>query len=50
MTIDQAGGSITSGSGAAGGTVTVKANAMVAFTTPLLQQFARKSPQKSRIT
>ena len=39
-TIDQAGVGITSGGGAAGGTVTVKANAMVPFSTPLLQQFA----------
>jgi hypothetical protein len=39
-TIDQVGVGITSGSGAAGGTVTVKSNAMVPFSTPLLQQFA----------
>ena len=39
-TIDQVGVGITSGAGAAGGTVTVKANPMVSFTTPLLQQFA----------
>jgi hypothetical protein len=39
-TIDQVGIGITSGSGAAGGTVTVKANPMVPFQTPLLQQFA----------
>ncbi|SDE82331.1 ferritin-like domain-containing protein [Terriglobus roseus] len=39
-TIDQAGLSIKSGGGAAGGTVTVKANPKVAFTTTLLQQFA----------
>ncbi len=39
-TIDQAGVGITGGNGAAGGTVTVKNNAMVAFSTPLLQQFA----------
>jgi Ferritin-like domain len=40
MTIDQIGIGITGPSGAAGGTVTVKANAMVPFTTPLLQQYA----------
>lgn len=40
MTIDQVGVGITAGSGAAGGTVTVKANAKVPFSTPLLQQFA----------
>lgn len=39
-TIDNAGLSIKSGSGAAGGTVTVKANPKVNFTTPFLQQFA----------
>ena len=39
-TIDQLGIGITSGGGAAGGTVTVKANAAVPFSTPLLQQFA----------
>ena len=39
-TIDQVGIGITSGGGAAGGSVTVKANPMVPFTTPLLQQFA----------
>lgn len=39
-TIDQVGVGITGGSGAAGGAVTVKANAMVPFSTPLLQQFA----------
>jgi len=39
-TIDQLGVGITSGSGAAGGTVTVKANPIVPFVTPLLQQFA----------
>jgi hypothetical protein len=43
MTIDQAGVGITSGGGAAGGTVTVKANPMVPFTTPLLQQFAQET-------
>lgn len=40
MTIDQAGLSIKSGSGAAGGTLTVKSNAMVPFSTPLLKDFA----------
>lgn len=39
-TIDQVGVGITGPNGAAGGTVTVKANAMVPFSTPLLQQFA----------
>ena len=39
-TIDQVGIAITGPNNAAGGTVTVKANAMVPFTTPLLQQFA----------
>jgi hypothetical protein len=42
-TIDQVGIGITSGSGAAGGTVTVKANPMVPFATPLLQQFAQET-------
>ena len=42
-TIDQVGVGITAGSGGAGGTVTVKANAMVPFTTPLLQQFATET-------
>jgi len=40
MTLDQAGFSTKSGSGTAGGAVTVKANAKVTFTTPSLQQFA----------
>lgn len=40
LTIDKAGIGITGPSGAAGGNVTVKANAMVPFTTPVLQQFA----------
>lgn len=39
-TIDQAGLSIKGGGGSAGGTVTVKPNPKVPFTTPLLQQFA----------
>jgi hypothetical protein len=39
-TLDQAGVSIKGGDGSAGGTVTVKANAAVPFTTPLLQKFA----------
>ena len=39
-TIDQVGISTSSGGGTAGGTVTVKANAAVPFSTPLLQQFA----------
>jgi hypothetical protein len=43
MTIDQVGIGITSGGGAAGGAVTVKANAMVPFTTPLLQQYAQET-------
>jgi hypothetical protein len=40
MTLDQVGLSTKSGSGIAGGTVTVKTNAAVPFTTSLLQQFA----------
>jgi hypothetical protein len=40
MTLDQAGGSIQGGDGSAGGAVTVKPNAKVPFTTPLLQKFA----------
>jgi Ferritin-like domain len=39
-TIDQVGVGITGGNGGATGTVTVKANPMVPFSTPLLQQFA----------
>lgn len=41
-TIDQMGIGITGPSGAAGGTVTVKAGPMVPFTTPLLEQFAQE--------
>lgn len=40
MTLDQAGFSTKGGDGTAGGSVTVKPNAKVSFTTPLLQQFA----------
>ncbi|MBS1805990.1 MAG: ferritin-like domain-containing protein [Acidobacteria bacterium] len=40
MTLDQAGISTKSGAGTAGGMVTVKSNAKVAFSTPSLQQFA----------
>jgi hypothetical protein len=40
MTLDQAGIPTKGGDGTAGGSVTVKANAKVSFTTPLLQQFA----------
>lgn len=40
MTLDQAGISTAGGDGSAGGAVTVKANAKVPFTTPLLQKFA----------
>ncbi|HEX3893198.1 MAG TPA: ferritin-like domain-containing protein [Terracidiphilus sp.] len=45
QTIDQAGLSIAGGGGAGGGTVTVKANPMVTFSTPLLQQFAMETAQ-----
>jgi len=37
--------STTSGGGTAGGTVTIKANAMVPFSTPFLQQFAMEVAQ-----
>jgi Ferritin-like domain len=37
--------STTSGSGTAGGTVTIKSNAMVPFSTPFLQQFAMEVAQ-----
>ena len=40
MTLDQAGFSTKGGDGTAGGTVTVKTNPKVNFTTPLLQQLA----------
>jgi hypothetical protein len=40
MTLDQAGITTKGGDGTAGGAVTVKPNAKVAFTTPLLQKFA----------
>lgn len=40
MTIDQIGISTKSGSGSAGGTITVKPSPKVPFATPLLQQFA----------
>lgn len=39
-TLDQTGIGTTGGDGSAAGTLTVKANPMVAFTTPLLQQYA----------
>ncbi|HTB97112.1 MAG TPA: ferritin-like domain-containing protein [Terracidiphilus sp.] len=42
MTLDQAGLSTKGGDGSAGGTVTVKANPKVTFTTPLLQQLANE--------
>ncbi len=47
-TIDQVGIGITSGSGAAGGSVTVKANPMVPFTTTLLQQFAAETAMEEQ--
>ena len=47
-TLDQAGVATTSGSGAAGGSVTVKTNPMVPFTTPLLQQFANELAQEEQ--
>jgi hypothetical protein len=42
MTLQQAGVMTTGGGGAAAGTLTVKANPMVPFQTPLLQQFANE--------
>jgi hypothetical protein len=48
-TIDKVGVAINSGDGTtAGGTVTVKANPMVPFVTPLLQQFANELAQDER--
>ena len=44
-TIDQVGVGITGGDGSAGGSVTVKSNPMVPFTTPLLQQYAQETAQ-----
>ena len=47
-TIDQVGIGITSGSGAAGGSVTVKGGPMVPFTTSLLQQFAAETAMEEQ--
>jgi len=47
-TIDQIGIGITSGSGSAGGSVTVKAGAAVPFVTPLLQQFAAETAKEEQ--
>ena len=44
-TIDQVGVGVKGGDGSAAGTVTVKANAMVPFSTPLLQQYALEVAQ-----
>lgn len=41
-TIDQVGVGVNGGNGAAAGTVTVKSNPMVPFSTPLLQQYAQE--------
>jgi hypothetical protein len=48
QTIDKIGLSTASGAGTAGGAVTVKANPMVTFTTPLLQQFAMETAQEEQ--
>lgn len=47
-TIDQVGVGITGPSGAAGGSVVVKANPLVPFTTPLLQQYAMETALEER--
>ncbi len=47
-TIDNVGVGITGGNGSAGGTVTVKSNPKVNFTTPLLQQFAMETAAEER--
>ncbi|HEV2213941.1 MAG TPA: ferritin-like domain-containing protein [Terracidiphilus sp.] len=44
-TIDQVGVGVNGGNGSAAGTVTVKSNPMVPFSTPLLQQFAQEVAQ-----
>lgn len=44
-TIDQVGVGVNGGNGSAAGTVTVKANPMVPFSTPLLQQYAQEVAQ-----
>jgi hypothetical protein len=48
QTIDQLGIGITGVNGAAGGTVTVKANPTVPFVTPLLQQYAMETATEER--
>jgi Ferritin-like domain len=47
-TIDQVGVSVTGGDGSAGGSVTVKSNPKVPFTTPLLQQYAMETAVEER--
>ncbi len=47
-TIDNVGVGITGGDGSAGGTVTVKSNPKVPFTTPLVQQYAMETAAEER--